>query len=60
MKFSIKGKEKIFLFKKSIELVCRNEDDFYLFYTKKGLRLFNEFSDTLIVIDFLPEWFAEF
>ena len=55
MSFSLKDSKKMLLFKKSIQIVCRDEEEFYLRITSDGLRLFNTFRDSSThIIDFSP------
>mmetsp|Transcript_1833 Transcript_1833/g.3209 ORF Transcript_1833/g.3209 Transcript_1833/m.3209 type:complete len:370 (-) Transcript_1833:226-1335(-) len=61
MSFQIKDKKKIALFRKSVQIITSEKEDFFMHFSKTHIRLFNMFRDeSTYMVDFQAPWFSKF
>lgn len=61
MSFQIKDKKKIALFRKCVQILTADAEDFFIHFTKTHIRLFNTFrDDSTYMVDFQAPWFSKF
>ncbi len=62
MSYKISDKKKISLFRKSVQILTAQQEDFHMHFTKGHIRVFNSFvaDNSTYLVDFMAQWFSKF